>query len=195
MIKQGTLTEHAPIILDATCSYARIWPRYASIRIDIRPEVKPDTVMDAGDLKFPDHYFDTIYCDPPHLIRSSQTHESLRLLRLRSGRTSPGFFERYGLWVHKADWLNFVERTNKEFYRCLKPTGTLHYKLTESNSRNNATVHLKHLLKGMTNFETVSDKQTPSRSNLKNKSMVHWLTMKPKYVEIGRKRLAWTSRT
>ena len=58
---QTSLDTTGKIILDATCSYARIYPKFATIRIDIRPQTKPDIVMDAKDLKFIDNYFDEIY--------------------------------------------------------------------------------------------------------------------------------------
>ena len=73
---QETLTTDHPVILDATCSYGMKrrprgvrWPQHATVRIDIRPEVKPDYIMDNANLEFPDDCFDRIYYDPPHVIR------------------------------------------------------------------------------------------------------------------------------
>lgn len=68
-MKQTTLTKNPPRILDATCSFFRVWPKHATIRIDIRPEVKPDIVGDIKKTNFPGHCFDEIYLDPPHMIR------------------------------------------------------------------------------------------------------------------------------
>ena len=55
-MKQMSLDNTGKMILDATCSYARVWPKHATIRIDIRPQTKPDIVMDATELKFSDNY-------------------------------------------------------------------------------------------------------------------------------------------
>ena len=68
-MSQTFLDENPPMILDATCSYGRIWPAHATVRIDIRPETKPDFVMDNTNLNFPDAFFDEIYYDPPHVFR------------------------------------------------------------------------------------------------------------------------------
>ena len=58
-MSQATLTENAPITLDATSSrhVKTSWPRYASLRMDIRKEVKPDIVADARFLPFRDGVF------------------------------------------------------------------------------------------------------------------------------------------
>ena len=177
MSAQTTLTENAPVILDATCSYGRIWPKHATIRIDIRPEVHPDIVMNAIDLKFQDTYFDVIYCDPPHLF--SPGKQTIAVLHRRmGGRMSPTMFQRYGWWNTRKDWLAFIKGTNREFYRCLKRTGTLEYKILDG--KGNGTTHLSELLEGMTNFTVVADRMTKSRTNFNSNSKCHWLTLKPK---------------
>src|SRR2546426_10784868 len=123
-MSQTFLTENPPMILDATCSYTRKWPRYATIRIDIRPETKPDIEMDNANLQFPDGYFDLIYYDPPHVIRRGSDLKWMewfkRYRRLHESRTSPGFFERYGSWESKEAFLQNIIGVNQEFYRCLK---------------------------------------------------------------------------
>lgn len=159
------------MILDATCSYARVWPKHATIRIDIRPETKPDIVMDAKDLKFPDNYFDEIDADPPHLKRKGP-HKTESQKRRLSGRTSPGFWQRYGSWESKEDWLYFVEKTNMEFYRVLKPNGILNYKITES-----PIINLNEFLLKMTNFILIKDDCKESKSNFGN-GVVHFLTFR-----------------
>ena len=165
---QTTLTENPPLILDATCSYTTIWPKFATIRIDIRPRVKPDLVMDARKTSFPDQYFDEIYCDPPHIID----------VRISSKSSPQGqkMKERYGYWSHPREWKEFIQATNIEFARILKPDGVLHYKIVDGKWW--GMTKLKDLLEGMTNFTVIKDRVTPSGGSKNNKT--HWLTMKPK---------------
>jgi hypothetical protein len=181
--KQLALTENPPIILDATCSYARKWPRFATFRIDIRPETKPDMVMDNADLKFPAAIFDAIYYDPPHVIRRGSDLkwiEWFRTYRRRhESRTSPGFFERYGTWPSKEAFLVNIEGVNREFFRCLKPDGRFYVKLGVEWSHKTRCITFEDFTSRMTNFEIIKDRITASKSNL-GKNRVHWLTMKPK---------------
>ena len=170
MINQSFLDSNGKIILDATCSYARVWPKFATIRIDIRPETKPDIVMDAKNLKFPDSYFDEIYCDPPHLMRNGP-HKTEAQTRRLSGRRTPGFWERYSYWSNKDDWNDFITKTNSEFYRVLKSNGIIFYKITES-----PIINYEDFLKRMSNFNLISDNCTDSKSNLGSGS-VHFLTL------------------
>jgi hypothetical protein len=187
---QLTLTEETPRILDATCSYGmdrrptkRRWPQYASIRIDIRPETKPDIVMDNTDLRFPDHYFDQIYYDPPHVIRRASDLKWLIFFqnyrKEHESRKSPGFFDRYGSWRSKEEFLENIKGVNREFYRCLKPDGRLFVKLGVEWSKRTRCITLREFLDRMTNFEILKDRVTISRSNL-GKNRVHWLTAKPR---------------
>lgn len=175
------------MILDATCSFGRIWPRHATIRIDIRPEVKPDIVMDARQTNFPNAYFDEIYCDPPHLIAGRELDlTKINNARRLSGRyKSSSMMERYGYWKFRDDWLDFVKDTNIEFARILKPNGILHYKITDGATKKGNTggaTHLTELVSLMDNFKVVNDAITNSGSKMKksNPTKVHWLTMKIK---------------
>ena len=182
MSSQTYLTENPPMILDATCSYARIWPKYATVRIDKRPECSPDVVMDNTDLKFPDYTFDIIYFDPPHVIsHNSPAVWEAGMKRMNQARKkhakTPGFFERYGVWMNRREWLSNVAGVNREFYRCLKPNGTLKVKLADAGT--NDTVHLQEFLDEMTNFNLESQRTTKSKTK-RGLSTVHWLTMKPK---------------
>jgi tRNA G10 N-methylase Trm11 len=182
-MSQTFLDENPPMILDATCSYSRRWPNHATFRIDIRPEVHPDFVMDAKELKFPDAFFDEIYCDPPHMIRANLNVESIKKSRRLKGYKwgNHDMFDRYGLWNSRADWLGFLRATNWEFHRCLKLTGLLHYKLCVGRKDN---VTLAELLEEMTSFTIIDTKVRPSKTNVSfSKSRVYFLTMKPKAVE------------
>ena len=177
MNKQTTLTEDPPMILDATCSYFHIWPRHATIRMDIRPECKPDIVGDIRKTEFPDNYFDEIYLDPPHMIRKDLMHfphDIMAIKRRLSGRRTPHMFDRYGVFKTRKEWIDFVKQTNKELLRILKPTGRVIYKATFSE--NNKLIKRVDL-NLMTNFKVIDEKITKSKkSGSKNK--VHWITFK-----------------
>lgn len=179
VISQKTLFDTGKKILDATCSYKRKWPRFATVRIDVRPETKPDIVMDAKDLKFPDNYFDEIYCDPPHIIRKSTDLTNVNLHRRLIGREL-SMLQRFWFWKNTDEWLDFVKKTNDEFYRCLKPKGLLYYKMTEAKG----CVTIKSLIENMVAFKVVADKTRPSKTNFSkfNKvptSQAHFLTFAP----------------
>lgn len=160
MNRQTSLTNDGPVILDATCSFSKIWPKTASIRIDIRPECNPDVVMDAKDLKFPDNYFDEIYCDPPHMFRKGNNISKIKIQRRLSGRRSPDGFTRYGWWANTDEWFQFIQKTNAEFSRCLKPDGILHYKITEAGG---CTKPLDLIVR-MTNFFLLKDEVKPVKN-------------------------------
>ena len=166
------------MILDATCSYGKVWPKHASIRIDVRPECRPDFVMSATDLKFPDHFFDEIYCDPPHIFRKNPLPPITRIRqRMKSGRLNQDFFRRWGFWKSRADWFAFLDSVNREFYRCLKPSGVLHFKMVDG--KNSGVTKLSEMTERMTNFTTVKDEYRNSESHY-GKTVIHWLTMRPK---------------
>lgn len=110
-IPQTTLID-GPKILDATCSFSKIWPKHATVRIDIRAECKPDIVMDAKNLKFEDNYFDQIYCDPPHWIRNSNDLTRIKIVRRLSGRKTPDSFTRYGFWKSEEEWFHLSSQKN-----------------------------------------------------------------------------------
>jgi|SRR3990167_1183603 len=166
------------MILDATCSFFRIWPRHATIRMDIRPEVKPDVVGDIRKTDFPDAHFDEIYLDPPHMIRKDQfilPHDIIAIKRRLSGRKSPDSFTRYGTFKSRKEWLDFLDKTNQELFRILKPNGKVYYKTTfGKDSRLIKREDMEH----MTNFKIIKEKITKSRKP-GSKNMVHWITFVP----------------
>lgn len=180
LTRQTTLDEDAPLILDATCSFRKNWPKSATIRIDIRPETKPDIVMDATDLKFPNASFDAIYCDPPHFVIKKPSAR-IKQWRRMHGRISIDPFTAYGYWKTEAEWFAFIEGTNREFARCLKSNGILYYKITEGGG----CTKPNDLIERMTNFVTVKDEVKASKTNF-GKAKTHWLTMKPKPKSNGR---------
>lgn len=172
---QTSLTGQGPKILDATCSFGRIWPKYATIRIDIRKECNPDIVMDAKDLKFENDFFDEIYCDPPHLIRKGDNLEgSKRKTRLSGRLSSSNMFVRFGYWHNHEEFYEFVDKTNNEFYRVLKPKGIIHYKMTDGSG----CVRTSDLIERMTNFTLTKDERTKSKSALGPNGNARWLTFR-----------------
>lgn len=165
------------MILDATCSFSKIWPKHATIRMDIRPIVKPDVVGDIKQTNFPDHYFDKIYMDPPHMIRKDDMimpHDIMYIRRRLSGRRSPGDITRYGVFRSRKEWIEFIEKTNHELLRILKPNGTVHGKFTFGADKR----YIKREdLNGYTNFVIIEEKITKSRKP-GSKNKVHWITWK-----------------
>ena len=183
-MSQTFLDENPPMILDATCSFGKIWPRFASLRMDVRRIVKPDICASATHLPFREGVFDEIYCDPPHLIYAfDPTNDSKKVSTFRPGYVR--FREhirfdmaiRYGFWRTKEEWNEFVEKSGPEFARALKSSGLLHYKITDDRDRRQRVSH-KHL--SSMPFLIVEDKITRSKSHQKRGAMVHWLIMRPK---------------
>ena len=184
MSSQTFLDENPPMILDATCSTLRLWPKKATIRIDIRPEVKPDMVMDARELQFPDHTFDEIYCDPPHVIDKRGLFRKPKFSRSFASRNrnlGPEYMTdlyihnmaRFGVWKSRGEWLDFVKRTDSEFYRCLKSSGELHYKICESGKSESIR---RTEIDGYAHFIVTKEKITRSPTG----NPTYWLTMRPK---------------
>lgn len=177
MSKQSTLTNNPPIILDATCSFFRIWPRHATIRMDVRPEVKPDIVGDIRKTNFPSYYFDEIYLDPPHMIRKDNpehafAHDKMSIKRRLSGRRTPHAFDRYGTWKTKKEWLEFLESINIELKRILKPGGKVRFKITCGEDRR---IIKREDMDRLTNFQVLKEKITKSKYP-GSKNQVHWIT-------------------
>lgn len=195
--QQTTLTRDPPMILDATCSFYHNWPKHATIRMDIRPIVEPDIVGDITKTIFPNHYFDAIYLDPPHMIRKDPMilgHDLTQIKRRLSGRLSRGMYEhnvegidisRYGFFKTKEEWYDFLDKVNVELLRILKPTGKTYWKLTfDIDSRGIKEKDIERL----TNWQVIERKITKSKKP-RSKNVVHWLTMIPKLTTEDRKGL------
>ena len=180
-MSQTTLTEDAPVILDSTCSTLKLWPKSATVRIDIRREVKPDVVASACALPFRLGTFDVIFCDPPHIINKKGLTKPKVGAQFASWNRRHGYHTenwinclwRFGWWTSHKQWMEFVKATDREFRTCLKDSGTLEYKIMGGPSKRFAT---DTDIAEMRNFEIVKTKNTKS----KNRNPVKWLTMKPK---------------
>jgi len=181
MAKQLTLTKDSPKILDATCSYFHLWPRHATIRMDIRPECKPDIVGDIRKTDFLDNYFDEIYLDPPHMIRTDNgfmfPNDRMAVKRRLSGRTTPHSFDRYGVFKSIDEWYEFLDAINIEVFRIIKPGGILHFKVTSGKDKR---VTKRNDLKRLTNFKVIKEKITKSKYP-KSDNKVHWITYQSKH--------------
>lgn len=156
---QETLTENAPILLDSTCSEAKMWPRFATLRMDIRREAAPDIIASAAALPFRDGIFSIIYCDPPFTIRER---------RRNLGHSDHGFIlrmERFGLWKTRSNWENFLAAINQEFKRALAPRGHVEFKISDLKE----DVHSKDLAI-MSNFDRSIKKAWRSKAGCWRKS-------------------------
>ena len=101
-------------ILDASAGKRAVWydkNNPLTTFIDIRPEVNPDLVMDSREMNFPDHSFDLILFDPPHL---------------NCGKNSI-MGKRYGSWS-QAHITDTIIRTGNEAHRVCKPDGLMIFK-------------------------------------------------------------------
>ena len=183
MSSQTYLTENPPMILDATCSFGRVWPAFATLRIDRRKVVRPDIVADDCYLPFKDGIFSAIYCDPPHLIRTdgwlanAPPGVSFRAWKDERANISGEDVSLYGKWGTREEWESYLRATDKEFDRTLSQNGELHYKLTHGADRR---ITKRKDIGLMESIKVVSERITKSKSNFPGKNSVHWLTMKPK---------------
>ena len=113
--------------LDACCGYKHMWKDKDIsniIFIDVKREVKPTIIADAKHLPFRDKIFNKIYCDPPHMIRNDKEF-------CKVGKIHYDYFEKYGNWKNRQEWIIFIAKTNIEFKRVLKDNGILWYKIID----------------------------------------------------------------
>lgn len=149
--------------------------------MDQSPDAEPDIVASACFFPFIDHCVDLIYCDPPHMIG--------RKRELEKPVMSPWFASvnrakyphqhflncigRFSSWISREQWITFLEMTNQEFHRVLKPSGLLEYKLCTMKTRSVAIEDLDIMSK----FRKTG---TPKlRTSPLGKNPVYYVTMKP----------------
>ena len=175
-MSQTFLDENPPMILDATCSDKRRWPKFASVRLDIRREVFPDIQADACCLPFRDRVFDAIYVDPPWVKDGGK--ESKALWELREAAPLGG---RFGGFTKRNQFLKFIFGINCEFERCLKSEGRIHMKIGwhPSGSSNGSLLSKHGDIQYLSNFEVEQEIIRPSNLGWSD-CMTSWLTMRPK---------------
>ena len=152
---QKTLFEYEFLTLDSTCSDRKIWPRFASIRIDIQREARPDIQASACFLPFRSGIFREIYCDPPHRI--GRYGQGFGLQRSNKGLA----YQRFSCWQNKEEYFKFLEAVDREFSRTLEAGGTLHFKTTEGNLSHGTMIERK-MLDRLSNFQTVREERAES---------------------------------
>ena len=167
-MSQTFLDENPPMILDATCSEWKRWPRFATLRFDIRREAEPDVQADVRHLPLRDSICDEVYFDPPFYVGKpsdfifNRPHDSTHR------------FNAYGWMESRPHWLKFLYGANKELRRVLKPSGSLHVKLTFGDGFAKKTE--TSLLSDFTRTKT----QVLPRTNLISKAETQLITMRPK---------------
>ena len=112
-------------ILDATCGTRTAWLRKHdpdTTYIDIRPEVKPDIVMDATHTTFQDKTFDIILFDPPHRRFSPNPREIFD-----SHKKGANYAYIYGSFT-TSYIKSFISAAFAEFFRILKDDGLVFFK-------------------------------------------------------------------
>lgn len=153
------------LILDATCSALRKWPVEADVRIDVRPETKPDIIADDRFLPFRAKVFESIYCDPPHILYAGKNTWAKGIGGV--------MVQRFGYWKTRGDWHDYLDKTNVEFARVLTSRGTLYYKILDG--RGGGSTRLKDLER-LTNFKIILDIDEPSKG-VSRLSKIHYVTM------------------
>lgn len=140
--------------------------------LDRRKKVLPTIVGDAKHLPFIDKIFDKIYCDPPHMIRSD----------VKSRGKNPKihtieFFDTYGWFNKRIEWIVFIGRTNIEFARVLKDNGLLWYKIIDGKDRR---ITKLQDINYMDNFTIVEKEAVRPPKQKWRKNTTYELTMRKK---------------
>lgn len=144
-------------ILDATCGERGIWfnkNHPLATYIDVRPEVRPDVVMDCTKTNFPDQEFNLIVFNPPHQSYS---------------KNAKGIFaEKYGRF-NAQEIRDLVADAFIEFKRILKDNGFVLFKW------NNHDQKLNKILGLIKDFEPLFGQKVSMRT--KHSSQTYWLCL------------------
>lgn len=142
-------------ILDATAGNRAMWfdkQNPIATFIDIRPEVKPDMVMDCTNTTFEDKTFDLIVFDPPHVNCGSNSHMA----------------KTYGHFT-TAEIRELIRDAFIEFKRILKDDGFVIFKWNDHDQR------LSKVLSLIWDFEPLFAQKTAYKT--KHASSTYWLCL------------------
>lgn len=85
-------------------------------------EVQPQVVLDFQQLPFKDGVFDSIFFDPPHLIRNDVKHFNKA-------------YRHFGNWKSRREWEAALDSVNTEFWRVTRPGALLRVKIIHGDDR------------------------------------------------------------
>jgi hypothetical protein len=128
------------MILDATAGNRTMWKHKNTeniIYIDIEKKLscKPTIFADNTNTPFLSEIFDTIFYDPPHVIRGGEdlffSHPDISKRVLTTMGLKGVVFYGVGRYTTKQAFITHVYRAQKEFYRILKNGGLLWLKWNE----------------------------------------------------------------
>ena len=164
------------MILDATCSDKRRWPKFATVRMDIRREVEPDVQADATHLPFREGIFDRIYVDPPWVKDGDEKSRALWVAR----KAAP-LGGRFGGFTKRNQFLKFIFGINHDFRVCLKSSGRLYMKIGwhPSGASNGSLLSKHNDISYLSNFYIEQEIVKPSSLGW-SECNTSWLTMRPK---------------
>lgn len=114
-----------PFDLDPTYSTGRIWEGLPQPRLkfDLAPQIPGVIAADARDLPLDSGLLDSVFFDPPFLIKGLEGRESTGVIEMRfSAYPTPG-----ALW-------GFYRASLQEFYRVLSVGGRLVFKCQDTVS-------------------------------------------------------------
>jgi len=155
------------MILDSTCGTRIMWrvkelPQV--VYLDVRPEVKPTIVGDAGCAPFRDEVFDIIYFDPPYggWRWSTWTYKKFGMQALSRYWYGPDMSDR--------EIITFILRCNREFKRLLKPGGLIFFKWCDTS------MPLSKVLPLLNNFLVARLDHIKSPLQ-RGKSHTYWVTL------------------
>ncbi len=146
-------------ILDATSGNRSIWFNKNNPIVtfmDIRPEVKPDVLMDCTNINYVGEIYDLIVFDPPHCSMSKNN----------KGK----FGKLYGTF-RAGEIRDLVKGAFKEFHRILKPNGFVLFKWNDHDQK------LKKMLDlAGDNFEALFGHRVSIRT--KHISQTYWVCLR-----------------
>jgi hypothetical protein len=158
--------------LDATASLRGYWrgrDQRGWVFLDRRARVKPDIVASNEYLPFQEGVFQQIFYDPPSVLRG-RGHWEFSSMEFR-----------YTHWRGPNYFRANLDLCNEEFYRVMKPDGTMLVKYTVSKT---CALPLVEVLGRLNHFHLENDETRPARSGSRQingqpkTSIVHFMTLR-----------------